>query len=794
MFIRHAFMQAALVAGLCSQLAADNRPPESLSLDASRNSAVADLKTDQKTIRTLVRQLGSVSESERIEAKQKLLKTGRLAVGVLWEAAETPSQPLADLARELLAELPRSGIQLRDAMDQPIKHSLVEFFEVGPHSIQLKDEPFAYGFTDLWGGLHLPEPPQPESPIALRVKLVERGITTITRLSPGDLKQIRAKHPRFHFDHIFLPVLPQDSPHADRAVCGIVQDSAGQPVADAEVSCEWAASPALGLVGAFRRVELESSVVTDHLGRFRFYFPNWHYHPKSIPRDFIPRIPPQPIVQTEPLPEDIQYSLIVRVPRDLTYSGTLATREVESVEAIELQHTDVTRRFEFEALDGSLISDEARLSAISLWYQPPGADALNRSDGWPWIKVDQRIVLYGGPIHSGWYYSSYEAANGDEVRSKVVRIKNDSPDVIRMPAPPPVVFRGRVVDGSTGKPLAGAFVAVVDGRRSGASLADVTDDEWAAAEQLPLNPKLNASAVQPLQRVSPFKTLVRTDSLGAYALRQEPDGRFYGVFVLARNYLPTSVRLYKGEFFHDVPDLQLFPAATIRLRNGEKDGPFTVDWDSLPDGQPEWYVRMTDYTRNLLHHEVQLNPTVGTSGVSLEPGETRSLLVPAGLRFTLTGNITGHRPRIEDPRRASGVRHSSAFVERTPMLLKPGQNIDCGDVSLVPATTIQVQVVGPDGEPVPGAPVSQTHKRDREELGSWHGKGKTDIRGFIPVNIHPATTQLTLGVSGGDVFAPDHFMEKKTINWPDAPQQKPIQIQLSAEQVKIVESDFRNGF
>lgn len=794
MWIKYLALQTVLIASLCSQLAAEKRPPDGLSLDASRNSAVDDLKTDQKTIRALVRQLGSVSESDRIDAKQKLLKTGRLAVGVLWEAAETPSQPLSDLARELLAELPRSGIRLHDAMNQPIKHALVEFFEVGPHSIQLKSKPFAHGFTDLWGGLHLPEPPRPKVMIALRVKLAERGITTITRLSPDDLNQIRADRPSHHFRHIWLPVLPRGSSHADRAVRGFVRDSDGQPVADAEVSCGWVTSPAKGLFSGFRHMKLQSSVVTDHLGRFRFYFPSWYYPESQLPRGFISRIRPQPVVQTEPLPEDIQYSLTVRVPGDLTYSGAIATREVKSAETIELQHTTVTRRFEFESLDGMVVSDESTLSAMTLWHQPPGADDFNRSEGWPWIKVDQRIVIQGGPVHAGWYYSSYQAANGDEVRSKVVRIKDDSPDVIRIPAPQPVVFRGRVVDGITGKPLAGAFVAVVDDRRSGVTLADVTDEEWTAAEQLPLNPKIDASAARPLQRVVNLKRLVRTDNQGEYVLRQQPDDRFYGVFAVARNCLPTSLRLYKGEYFDEVPDLQLFPAATVRIRNGEEQESFSVGWDTLPDGQPEWYVSMIDYRKEKPHHGVPIEPVVGTGGVKLEPGETRSMLVPAGVRFTLTGSMSRTRPRIGDPRRVAGVRHRSAFVERKAMQLKAGDNIDCGDVSLVPALTIHVQVVGPDQKPVPAATISQLHKFEWEKYGGWSMKGRTDINGLVPVNIHPATRQLTLGAGGGDIFSRIHFMEKKTVNLPDGPQQKPIQIQLSEKQVKVIESDNRNGF
>ena len=88
-------------------------------------------------------------------------------------------------------------------------------------------------------------------------------------------------------------------------------------------------------------------------------------------------------------------------------------------------------------------------------------------------------------------------------------MKDDSPDELTFKLPPPLIFRGRVIDPVSGKPLAGVFVGGYSGSMQ-KTMAAITEAEWAAAEQLAAALMMMDEGLKSFLGVSNFRQIVRT--------------------------------------------------------------------------------------------------------------------------------------------------------------------------------------------------------------------------------------------------------------------------------------------
>jgi hypothetical protein len=756
--------------------------PEQASSNADNgtNQSRVSRPVDPAVIQELVGNLESTSAAERDAAKRHLIAIGRDVFEELFKALDSGRQPLVDRAKEVFDAVPKASLNVHDATDRAITHATVEFFALMPHSTKLRDKPFASEVSDVWGGIAIPDAPGKGDAMALRIHLPEYGTTTITRLSPADLSEIRKERRRRQYRYLWLPVVPQDSEHAKRAVRGVVQDQSGKPVPCAEVDCRYAFSPTETMING---IHPRSSVVADDGGQFRLYQPRRYYAQQSSRARYPFRVrilPFDPVISTEVVPDDSEYQLTVRVPHDLSFRPVQLSHDLSSAAVIRLARTDRVRRFEFESLAGALITVESELAKIVLRYRPPDAQRPLWLDADEWLDVDQRIVMGGGPTHTGYYWASYKDSSGETVSWEIQRIDDTSPDVIRLRSPPPVVFRGRVLDGTTGKPLAGVFVASIRSHMAEQSLTDVTSDEWDAVERLPEKPSLDAAALEPIQRTYTLRSLVRTDSDGRYELVQQPDDRFSSVRAIARNKLDTSVDVHEGEQFSDVPDLLMFPAAKIRLRASQIQRQIFVRWSLPPGDQPKWLSTLQDYVRNSLHHGVQSYRRV-SGGCTLSPKSPIWMSVPAGLRFRLEGE-SGRDPwrRLRLGEAAPKIR----IVDGTVYRLEEGAAVDLGELPLKPPLVVQVQVVGPKMQPVANVDVQFVHSRRLEP--SWSSPVPTNEQGIAELHVSQDTRKLRLGATGGELFSTNYFTEEIEIEWAGPLPEEPIRIELSEEQVRIL--------
>jgi hypothetical protein len=715
----------------------------------------------QDEIRRFVAQLGSPSEAKQKEARRILIATGRAAVKELFLAQSSDDEALAARAKAALTAIPESKFRLQNAAGDPVDHCRIEFFDMVPFSTQLADVPFARGSTDSGGGVALPALP-PQGAVAFRVTHQRFG-TTVTRFSESETAML-ARQQNSSFRRIWLPVVPRTFAHISRAVEGVVRDEFGEPIPGAEVHCRYIRTNGGNGISGITPL---SCVVTGRTGRFRLYLPSLQ---RSETGDFRMQL-----LRQDPLPENSEYQLVVRVPGDLTYCPVELWQSNTKPAVITLRRTHMPRRFRFESIAGGFVTKKQDLAKITLRHQP-----LDPAEGDQWPEIDRRIIVSGGPVHTGRYWASFETDEGTRVSWQNLIVTDDSPEELTFRLPPPVIYRGRVVDPVTSKPLAGIFVG---GYRSVTqkTLASITDKEWSAAEKLPPDPPITAEALTPFLQVNGFRQIVRTSKDGRFELHQPPDFRFYGVAAFARNRLPIWDRVFPETAGSKIPDLPLFPAAKIKVRPvppsaAEQQaarrfhGPsrvanrVTLFWSFPKEGQPAW----TSVFRKLVKERVHC--TVGRPYHSIPVNRTTDRYVPAELPIRLefhSGDNAAWIPRSPDP-----------------LKLSLGEISDLGALTFAPAIAVQVRAVGPKGDPVAGVSIRRLISRGEEQV--WAIGQETDTSGLALFNV-PQNASVSFQASP-ELLSPrgKYFAVRLDAKTAEFPPREPFQIRLTDEQIRIL--------
>ena len=739
----------------------------------------ADQPLGQATIKSLIRKLESNSKAKRDEVKRKLITSSRLAAAELSNAIKLKREPLTSRAREVLHALPLISIHLRNAIDQPIGHVKVEFFLLKSNSSELATQPFAVEFSDALGGLSIPTLPQRSQSIALRTHIPTYGLTTITRLTSEQQSNFTTKNP----SRLWLPVCPKNSDYSKRSVQGVIQDEGGQPIAGAEVQSLVVYTPNRW---ALKGIKPQSTVVTDDNGRFLIYHPCRYIHKEFVGATRVyPKFYWDPGISREIIPANSSYQLLVRVPHDLAYRPVETVKRNSSRAVIHIPRTKYSRQFQFKAIDGQPITDPIELSRITLRYHPPSTKRIWRhSTGW--IELDDRVFLEPSPVHTGYYWASYRSdasvsanfLNSDEeVSWTIQKIDENTPEVLDFGSPPYVTFHGRVLDGRTDKPLAGVFIGGFTGHHADRDLADLTSDEWKAAERLPTMPLPNAEALRPFHKIFTFQKIVRTDDKGRFELVQEPDAKFYGVKVFARDKLLTSVRVFQGERFTDLRDILLFPAATLRLRNNTQSS-INVGWSFPKTQQPKWFSRYKEYLVLPNGQQRYRQADVG-SAPRIDANSSRSILISAETRIRLEGSINSNSwPQFFH------LSKKVKFIDSTVYRFQDADKVDLGEIPLEDAISVRVKVVDPQGQPVAGVDVSELWTRGVQPV--WLLSHATNLDGLVTIHLSPDTKSVKLQARSGHVFSIDSFEREFEVSWKDSPPKAPFRIQLSDEQMKIL--------
>jgi hypothetical protein len=658
------------------------------SLAAGQDEDEAAAKALAVRIEKLIGQLGAEDFAVRDAASQELTEIGNPARLALEKAAADPDPETSSRAKVILDRLPKLTHTVVDALGAPIPLAKL--------SLQLLKNPSAGVPFNAPDGEPLVSLADADGRVALPDTSVEanlrRALATIEHPQYG-----RARREVF-LDRgpkaIQFALVRRGSEAHKRALSGQVVDEAGRPVTGAVVSCDGVRTPGEGLIDGDQP---RGEVLVDDEGRFTIYAPDNHRDRGRGPE------------RGELIPANSRYMLRAAVPGDDSYFPLAGWYPNTALARLELRSATRLFRFRFESVDGGLIEDAELLRHIHM-----ASDEL---------KNGERILIPLGPtaVHgrklpTGTYIAEL-FTNKLRVDYQPVVVTAESPDELVFRLPVVLTYRGRVVHGVTGEPMAGAFLMGWNST-SRNNLALLTAEEWQALRDLPADPPLDAAPITRLRELYGVQALVRTDAEGRFEIRRRAEQEFYGLLAFAEDHVPFKVpvgalkpdekqRIETGEF-------PLYPAAKVLVRPSFAGERLSVSpkWLFEGEGQPEWFERFhkasEDYRRELEYvHWLTLN-------------EVQPVFVPANVRLKL---------RLECP---YDDKWAPAQIKE-PLQLKSGETHDAGDLTFAEGMKCSVRVVDKDGKPVEGMPV----RRMYVGTNAWSIAHNTDRDGLAHFYVHP---------------------------------------------------------
>jgi hypothetical protein len=380
-------------------------------------------------------------------------------------------------------------------------------------------------------------------------------------------------------------------------------------------------------------------------------------------------------------------------------------------------------------------------------------------------------ILQGGRFMAGIYYveavwdrRSYTFGPVDltEARPATVTFRPQKIETAD------VIYAGRVVNGITGAPIAGAIIVHrwVGPTRDVSSL---TAEQWDAIHSL--GPQINATdpALAPLVALlghpgngadSGIRGITQTDSEGGFTLPAGIDVQspMDQVLALAPGFLgayqqlidpasrgasssgPRLRRMFEPDANGVVTfqPMKLFPAATVRIRpvvpdsGGDGKGPsIRLYWRTSAKDGPVW-------VKDLFARPVDTQGSTAFYQYDLQANITQTMYVPAGINLGLTLSVTAYPRTMFPPVYLKSVR------------LEQGQIEDLGRVEPSTGIELAVKVIDSRGQPVSGVRISCV-----DESGyAWGGALPTNEAGqtvahvalnstgrFCIVGLDPATRE-----------------------------------------------------
>jgi hypothetical protein len=241
-----------------------------------------------------------------------------------------------------------------------------------------------------------------------------------------------------------VPLVPKDSHAAAQSIQGTVIDNEGRPVKGAYIRCTRAESSAPGPASKPQSsiLRFSSGAITDEKGRFAFCEP-------IISEDF---------TSVRPAPAGGRYRLEILPPKllNLRQLGSQNQFVIQTANRPKYTLTSMSgetsfHTFAFKRPDREITSAD-ELSDIIL--------TLMR-DGRQWIRLAYLDFKNGYSLHSGVLRA--EMTGDRHFSFPEIEISAGSPKKIVFQEPLAVTYRGRVVDGVTGKPMAGVYVLPYSG-------------------------------------------------------------------------------------------------------------------------------------------------------------------------------------------------------------------------------------------------------------------------------------------------------------------------------------------
>lgn len=691
---------------------------------------IAAAELDQAArIDALIEDLGSERREVRDAAESELARLSTAARSGLERAAADRNPQIAVRAARLLDKLPRLTHAVVDALGAPIAGATVTVTIASHRDVEFALEESITVQSDEHGRIHVPPLPSPESRVVVDLSHSKYGAGSY-ELNSHDRE-----------DLLRFPLVAAGSEARRRALKGIVLRPNGKPIAGALLRCRSVRTPGQGLVNPSYPY---GEAVTDERGRFSYYLPNENRNRE----------------RGELIPVNSNYNVTITVPHDETMFPTAGEFSNLEPNTITLRHAARFHAFRFEAADGGWIEDPQQLQKISIVFWGDAPDYSERVTLEPFVVTKGRHLIPGRYAAEGYF-------GGAGVSFEPVEVTRDSPAYLEFRLPPEITFRGRVVHGVTGEPLAGAFV-VGWSSTSRQNLALLSINDWHGLRKLEPNPPLDHPSIKLLQEHYGVQGLVRTDDDGRFEITQARDQEFYGLMAFAEDYVPFKVRSFsldtRGPGQVEAGEFALFPAAKVVVRPIHEGGQLSVSpkWLLADEGQPPWIDRFhsaTDgHNREFEYvHWLRLN-------------EPQPLYVPAGVRLRLM---------FETPYNDEWA--PSSF--ETPIQLDQGESHEIGELHFAAALPAIVRVLDQDGQPVEGVPV----RRKYDDGDAWCVAHNTDATGQAYFHVNPSS-QGIFRVS--DVRGPREVAMAKNLladfEVADAAPEQPFEITITDEQKRML--------
>ena len=342
----------------------------------------------------------------------------------------------------------------------------------------------------------------------------------------------------------------------------------------------------------------------------------------------------------------------------------------------------------------------------------------------------------GAWLIPGKYSLSVTGLRGMEFEP--VEVTADGPELVVFRARGDMVYHGRVLDGSTGEPLAGAFVMAERSHMQGASLAQLGRGQWDALHKLGAEPDVDDPAFEPVKEVFEFSRVVRTDAEGYFEMEMPAKaGRFHFVF-FEQDYLAVTSFNTRGKpdesGFVQTQTARLFPAAKVLFKPVVADG--AVKAFGWPRGRLKWYV------------DAEQCP--GWASEILRPCESGCRPGDSQLNTTYKRVHVQHVPALVSMELCFDMWLSTKwsniyYPAEGAIVLGKGQMLDLTGLELVPRYKVQVRVSDSEGEVLETVPVS-VWSRGRK-IGSAQ---VTDKYGVAEIGMDPNSTGQFVVEAGED--------------------------------------------
>lgn len=543
---------------------------------------------------------------------------------------------------------------------------------------------------------------------------------------------------------IRLALLPADSTVRDRALNGRVVTADGKPAAGAPITIEYVRTPGDGLIQ-----QNLYTVLTGPDGRFRAYLPD-----KNLNSEIGDIIPP-----------GSKYYFSARVPDDPHQPKMSFVKPCGAEVEIKLEHGDKLRRFVFEDKSGPITIPEW-LERIYVQFRVKDSDAVETYLGAELLK-------------EAWYLpGTYEAVMNDHQGTTIkfgpVKIEAGSPDVVVFRPQSNRIYEGRIIDIQTSGPLAEVVVFAMEGHVYGKSKL-ISPVQWEAIRSLPHDFKQNDPALDPLKQFYSFSQAVKSGSDGRFRLETKDGTNVYGLVAADEHYVCVMRRVV--ELVPDaggkitLGDICLFPSAKVSFNVASPDSSllrllasWRIDKAALPDRYKNYFFPQLIGSAPNFEYPYWLEATSDVTSNTVE--------VPSGVNLDV------------------GISQQGGYWK--PILIKnirlaQGEHKDygkIGDFEKMVTALIPVQVIGPQGEPIEGAPVHMgvlTGEMNKE----YYGPHNADEQGTAYFFVDPGTQgEFAILIYQGRNLKP---LASVPFNCAEEATSLPVhEIKLTAEQVAIL--------